>query len=191
VLHGSSPGSSPPQSRVLFILEPPSSTARHWKAPPQQSPCGAPLRGGCADDCLCTLTQERYTGPGRLAVWGRSAGGLTMGAAVTMAPELFQARARAPGLRLVAAVSEQLPPCFRVAVSSCPLASGFLWAVAPLRPHAGSRRPGSTMCCAMFGGGCQIGPAVSYSTAFCGHGTISAPLACMFDGKQGRPWGKR
>lgn len=41
--------------------------------------------------CARHLIAEQYTSPDRLAITGRSAGGLLIGAAVTMAPELFKA----------------------------------------------------------------------------------------------------
>ena len=41
--------------------------------------------------CAKTLIKENYTAPDKLAIEGRSAGGLLMGATLNMAPELFRA----------------------------------------------------------------------------------------------------
>jgi oligopeptidase B len=42
-------------------------------------------------NCLQFCTQERYTSPAKLAIEGRSAGGLLMGAVTNMRPDLFNA----------------------------------------------------------------------------------------------------
>ena len=41
--------------------------------------------------CAELLIQQKYTSPARLCVEGRSAGGLTMGAALNLRPDLFAA----------------------------------------------------------------------------------------------------
>jgi len=41
-------------------------------------------------DCAQHLIREHYTAPDRLAIVGRSAGGLLIGATVNMRPDLFR-----------------------------------------------------------------------------------------------------
>ncbi len=56
--------------------------------------------------CARHLVAEGYTSPGRFAIYGRSAGGLLMGAVINLAPELF--RAAVAGVPFVDVVSTML-----------------------------------------------------------------------------------
>jgi oligopeptidase B len=56
--------------------------------------------------CARQLIADQYTSPDKLAIMGRSAGGLLMGAVVTMAPELF--KAAVAGVPFVDVVSSML-----------------------------------------------------------------------------------
>ena len=60
------------------------------------------MDGAClrAEELTALLTQEGWTSSDRLAIHGRSAGGLTIGAAVTMSPDTF--KACSPSGRLIA-----------------------------------------------------------------------------------------
>ncbi len=72
--------------------------------------------------CLHSGVQEGYTSPQRLCIWGRSAGGLTMGATINMRSDLFRVRKNpilAAVLALLAAATMLL-----------------LWRLAPQEPHA-------------------------------------------------------
>ncbi|KAK9909106.1 hypothetical protein WJX75_007225 [Coccomyxa subellipsoidea] len=57
------------------------------------------------------LIAEGYTSPERLCIWGRSAGGLTIGASINMRPELFHAAILdVPFVDVVAAMSDPSLP---------------------------------------------------------------------------------
>jgi hypothetical protein len=71
---------------------------------------------------LLLLLQSKYTSAEGLAMWGRSAGGLTVGATVNRRPELFKARTCLP----VRCLPACLLACLLVSSRHCLLTTAAL-----------------------------------------------------------------